>query len=218
MPPKKKSVVSAAAPAAAAAAPAAAAAEPSATVQRNTDVATEMADAPAKSPKAAPKSRKKAVVAEPSNVTAAPESAIAVAVEPEPEAAAPVPDLDAPESKSSAIRFCPTCRYYLFLQSGSNTLQRLCRNCRYTENDEKGGLVMEQSSETSEGYKILVNEFTRYDVRLPHIVKTLRCPEPACKTNQGEAESDILYIKYDAANLKYLYICTGCGYQWVSKR
>ena len=185
-------------------------------VQRNTELASEMADAPK------PKSRKsKTAVPAPelptSNVSSTPAAVIA-----EPAAAEPLasPDrvADVPEAKSSAIRFCPTCRYYLFLQASTNTLQRLCRNCGYTETDEKGGLVMEQSSETSEGYKILVNEFTRYDVRLPHIVKTLRCPEPVCKSNQGSAESDILYIKYDPANLKYLYICTSCGFQWTSRR
>jgi DNA-directed RNA polymerase subunit M/transcription elongation factor TFIIS len=185
-------------------------------VQRNTELASEMADVP--KPKTARKS--KTAVPPPelptSNVSSTPAAVIA-----EPAAAAaPALDLaaDVPEAKSSAIRFCPTCRYYLFLQASTNTLQRLCRNCGYTETDEKGGLVMEQSSETSEGYKILVNEFTRYDVRLPHIVKTLRCPEPVCKSNQGAAESDILYIKYDPANLKYLYICTSCGFQWTSRR
>jgi DNA-directed RNA polymerase subunit M/transcription elongation factor TFIIS len=187
-------------------------------VQRNTELASEMADAP--KPKTARKSKTAAPAAAPelptSNVSSTPAAVIA-----EPAAAAaPALDLaaDVPEAKSSAIRFCPTCRYYLFLQASTNTLQRLCRNCGYTETDEKGGLVMEQSSETSEGYKILVNEFTRYDVRLPHIVKTLRCPEPVCKSNQGAAESDILYIKYDPANLKYLYICTSCGFQWTSRR
>ena len=177
-----------------------------------------MADVP--KPKTARKSKTAAPAAAPelptSNVSSTPAAVIA-----EPAAAAaPALDLaaDVPEAKSSAIRFCPTCRYYLFLQASTNTLQRLCRNCGYTETDEKGGLVMEQSSETSEGYKILVNEFTRYDVRLPHIVKTLRCPEPVCKSNQGAAESDILYIKYDPANLKYLYICTSCGFQWTSRR
>lgn len=187
-------------------------------VQRNTELASEMADVP--KPKTARKSKTAAPAAAPelptSNVSSTPAAVIA-----EPAAAAaPALDLaaDVPEAKSSAIRFCPTCRYYLFLQASTNTLQRLCRNCGYTETDEKGGLVMEQSSETSEGYKILVNEFTRYDVRLPHIVKTLRCPEPVCKSNQGAAESDILYIKYDPANLKYLYICTSCGFQWTSRR
>ena len=186
-------------------------------VQRNTEVASEMADAP--KPKAVRKSKTAVPAPElpTSNVSSTPAAVIA-----EPAAAAEPLALreaeDVPEAKSSAIRFCPTCRYYLFLQASTNTLQRLCRNCGYTETDEKGGLVMEQSSETSEGYKILVNEFTRYDVRLPHIVKTLRCPEPVCKSNQGAAESDILYIKYDPANLKYLYICTSCGFQWTSRR
>ena len=175
-----------------------------------------MADAP--KPKTVRKSKTAVTAPElpTSNVSSTPAAVIA-----EPAAAEPLAlreAEDVPEAKSSAIRFCPTCRYYLFLQASTNTLQRLCRNCGYTETDEKGGLVMEQSSETSEGYKILVNEFTRYDVRLPHIVKTLRCPEPVCKSNQGSAESDILYIKYDPANLKYLYICTSCGFQWTSRR
>jgi DNA-directed RNA polymerase subunit M/transcription elongation factor TFIIS len=207
MPPKSKT-------ASVSASPAVASLDPALPIQRNTDVATEMADvAPAK-PKAAPKSRKPKTQA----VTAVPESIVAVQ-EPVSTVLDEVTDVvEAVEAKASAIRFCPTCRYYLFLQSGSNTLQRLCRNCGYTETDEKGGLVMEQSSETSEGYKILVNEFTRYDVRLPHIVKTLRCPEPTCKTNHNEGESDILYIKYNPTDLKYLYICTSCGFQWTSRR
>lgn len=184
-------------------------------VQRNTEVASEMADAASTTKSKATRKPKTQAAPAPSNVTAAPASAIAVQA-PEPEVLPP--NLAAPDAKASAIRFCPTCRYYLFLQSSSNTLQRLCRNCGYTEHDEKGGLVMEQSSETSEGYKILVNEFTRYDVRLPHIVKTLRCPEPTCTSNHGSAEPDILYIKYDPANLKYLYICTSCGFQWTSRR
>lgn len=185
---------------------------PPKSAQRNTQVATEMEAASV--PKSKSKSKAKA---QPVVVSSVPAAILATGlVEPEPEAV--VPDMSAEEPKASAIRFCPTCRYYLFLQSGTNTLQRVCRNCGYIENDEKGGLVMETSSVTEDGYKILVNEFTRYDVRLPHIVKTLKCPEPACKTNKGEGESDILYIKYDPTNLKYLYICTSCGYQWTSRR
>ena len=132
------------------------------------------------------------------------------------------PNMDAPDKKESAIRFCPICRYYLYLQvvGEDQTLLRLCRNCGHKEEEEKGGLVMEMSmqNQTEESYKILLNEFTRQDPRLPHIRKTIKCPDSACKSNHGEVESDVIYIKYDAVNMLYMYICDVCGYQWRSGR
>ena len=126
------------------------------------------------------------------------------------------------ERDESAIRFCPVCRYYLYLQveGEDQKLLRLCRNCGYREQDEKGGLVMEMmiQERAAEGHKILLNEYTRQDPRLPHIRKTIKCPDPACNSNHGKAESDIIFIKYDAVNMKYLYICDVCGYQWRSGR
>jgi DNA-directed RNA polymerase subunit M/transcription elongation factor TFIIS len=39
--------------------------------------------------------------------------------------------------------FCPTCRYYLYLEQDSKTLRRVCRNCGFQEEDKKGGLILE---------------------------------------------------------------------------
>jgi DNA-directed RNA polymerase subunit M/transcription elongation factor TFIIS len=133
-----------------------------------------------------------------------------------------IPDLEVAERQESAIRFCPVCRYYLYLQvSGKEqVLSRVCRNCGHNENDEKGGMVMEMmvKERSAEGYKILLNEFTRQDPRLPHIRKNIKCPEPTCDSNHGKADPDIIYIKYDAVNMLYLYICDICGFQWRSGR
>ena len=79
-------------------------------------------------------------------------------------------------------------------------------------------MEMTIQEQTEEGYKILLNEFTRQDPRLPHIRKTIKCPDPACKSNHGETESDVIYIKYDSVNMLYMYICDVCGYQWRSGR
>jgi hypothetical protein len=94
----------------------------------------------------------------------------------------------------------------------------MCRNCGYQEEDKKGGLVLEidLKEKTSEGYKILLNEFTKEDPTLPH-VNTIKCPNLECKSNVGGAEKDVIYIKYDAVNLKFLYICNVCDAQWRSK-
>ena len=131
-------------------------------------------------------------------------------------------DDEEPQKKSS-IRFCPKCNYYLYLDPSTTTesnLVRLCRNCGHKDVDEEGGLVMEMmvQERSAEGYRILLNEFTRLDPRLPHIHGTIKCPDPACSSNKGEKESDIIYMKYDGVNLLYLYICDVCGFQWRSRR
>jgi DNA-directed RNA polymerase subunit M/transcription elongation factor TFIIS len=114
--------------------------------------------------------------------------------------------------------FCPTCRYYLYLDQSDKTLRRVCRNCGFQEEDKKGGLVLELDlkEKTSEGYKILMNEFTKQDPTLPH-VDTIKCPNVGCDTNVANKPKDVIYLKYDAINMKFLYICNVCDTQWRSK-
>jgi DNA-directed RNA polymerase subunit M/transcription elongation factor TFIIS len=135
-----------------------------------------------------------------------------------------VPEVDE-ESKSHTIRFCPTCNYYLYLNEShggedAGALYRICHNCGYKEMDAKGGLVSEilVKERSTESYKILLNEYTRRDPRLPHIRGIMKCPSETCQSNVGGTESDIIYMKYDGVNLMYLYICDVCGYKWHSRR
>lgn len=126
--------------------------------------------------------------------------------------------------------FCPKCKYYLYLdqvdvesedktsKKVEKTLRRICRNCGYQHQDQQGGLILEidLKEKTSEGYKILMNEFTKNDPTLPH-VNTIKCPNEGCETNTSGKERDVIYIKYDAVNMKFLYICNVCDTQWRSK-
>ena len=131
------------------------------------------------------------------------------------------PDHDAEEPSQSSLRYCPVCENYLYMQvdAESQELRRVCRKCGFKEEDAKGGLVMEMmiQQKSSEGYKILLNEFTRKDPRLPHIRKNITCPNTGCDSNKGGKEPDVIYIKYDVVNLMYLYICDICGEQWHSR-
>jgi hypothetical protein len=133
---------------------------------------------------------------------------------------------------SSQIKYCPHCRYYLYLQVHQEVpkdsenmsddkqtyLSRLCRNCGFEQKDTEGGMVTEThlQQRANEGYKILLNKFTKQDPTLPH-VKTIKCPSETCPTNTGSTEKDVIYIKYDPVNLKYLYICNVCDFQWRSR-
>ena len=127
------------------------------------------------------------------------------------------------------MSYCPKCENFLFADSQGDQLVRVCRTCGYSKQDENGGLVMETivQERSSEGYKILLNEFTRQDPTLPH-VNTLPCPNTsgyeengkqfaACPTNTSKKPRDVIIIKYDNQNMKFIYICNVCGRQWRSR-
>ena len=120
------------------------------------------------------------------------------------------------------MKFCPTCKYYLYLkpnqESATSDLTRLCVNCGYTEIETTGGLISETmvQQKSSEAFKIMINEFTRQDNTLPHI-KMIPCPRVSCTTNTEGAQKDVIYMTYDAAAKKNLYICNVCGEQWKSR-
>jgi len=116
------------------------------------------------------------------------------------------------------MKFCPTCKYYLYLKAGDNDLTRQCVNCGYTETETEGGLISETlvQQKSSEAFKIMINEFTRQDNTLPHI-KMIPCPRETCPTNVGGTERDVIYMTYDAPGKKNLYICNVCGEQWKSR-
>lgn len=118
------------------------------------------------------------------------------------------------------MKFCPVCKNYLYHKIGNETLERVCRTCGYSEKDTEGGKVLETTIQerASESYKILLNEFTRQDPTLPH-TKEIKCPNANCGSNKGGVPRDVILIRYDAANLKFIYICNvdGCGETWRSR-
>ena len=115
---------------------------------------------------------------------------------------------------------CPKCDYYMPLKKAQDdtAYARTCLNCGYLE-EEKPGLVMETviQEKASETFSVVLNEYTKKDPRLPHIT-TLKCPNQTCPSRQaGGPKSDVIYIKYDVQNMKFLYICTHCDHQWRTR-
>ena len=117
------------------------------------------------------------------------------------------------------MKFCPECDYTLYHKVQDDQLLRICRVCGYTEEDKEGGLVMETTIQqrATESYKILLNEFTRQDPTLPYL-QNLNCVNKECASNKGSSEKKIYYMKYDAVNMKFVYICNVCEETWTSSR
>ena len=64
----------------------------------------------------------------------------------------------------------------------------------------------------------IINEYTKLDPTLPRI-KNMKCPNDKCPTNESEEikgekeipESEIIYLRYDDINMKFIYLCAECN-------
>jgi hypothetical protein len=121
------------------------------------------------------------------------------------------------------MHFCTVCNnmYYVGIDgSNGSALTYYCRNC----GDVNNTLAMDsvcvskttyQSREKTFGN--FVNEFTKYDPTLPRI-NNIPCANEECSTNhegQGEENREILLVRYDNINMKFLYLCAVCDKVWI---
>jgi len=126
------------------------------------------------------------------------------------------------------MHFCTVCQnmYYIRLSGeDKNKLIYYCRKCGHEDDalvtTQDNICVSKTDIKSSVGsYEHIVNKYTKLDPTLPHI-ENINCPNVACKSNiknkDGEKpNSDVLYVRYDDANMKFVYICTYCDTLWKS--
>jgi DNA-directed RNA polymerase subunit M/transcription elongation factor TFIIS len=118
------------------------------------------------------------------------------------------------------MRFCETCgnMYYLKIDKSETNVDLLyyCRNCgsETTCNDESTLLISRNTKKKNVHLHYFVNKYTKFDPTIPRI-NYMSCVSKECKSNTDvKTEKDILYIKYDRENLKYLYMCCLCDTIW----
>jgi DNA-directed RNA polymerase subunit M/transcription elongation factor TFIIS len=89
-----------------------------------------------------------------------------------------------------------------------------CRNCGYSENAPEGAVKISETntSDDQSSYMQYVLPHLEHDPTLPrtHMIK---CANPHC-SKPDDAENEVIYIKYDSANLRYLYNCVHCSAFW----
>ena len=118
------------------------------------------------------------------------------------------------------MHFCNKCdnMYYIRLsEEGSNQLVYYCRNCGNEDSDSTSENICvskTQISRTEQKYTQFINKYTKLDPTLPRIT-TIKCPNEKCKSNtEKDVSQEVIYMRYDDINLKYVYICTHCDTVW----
>lgn len=126
------------------------------------------------------------------------------------------------------MHFCPECgnMYYLkLLKEDEDKLIYYCRNCGNEDNSLAANLnnlyVSKQDTSSSMNYKNSINKYTKLDPTLPRIFN-IDCPNPNCLCNKSEGkeeskvDKEIIYIRYDDKNMKFVYLCAVCDKVWAT--
>lgn len=119
------------------------------------------------------------------------------------------------------MHFCVNCSnmYYIRLSNEEgNSLEYYCRKCGHQESnlvEEKLCVSKTKYKYADHNYGNIVNKYTKEDPTLPR-VNNIPCPNAQCATNKEENATDreILYIRYDDINLKFMYLCSSCNTTW----
>lgn len=117
------------------------------------------------------------------------------------------------------MHFCGKCdnMYYLRLsEANSNKLIHYCRNCGNEEtitNNESICISNNELIKNDQKYKYIINKYTKLDPSLPR-TNTIKCPNQSCASNKEDGHREIIYVRYDDDNVKYIYICSSCNFSW----
>ena len=116
------------------------------------------------------------------------------------------------------MEFCNKCDnlYYYKLESESGKhLMYYCRNCGQEEEPKTKNICISKiNNNIKKKHTQFINEYTKYDPTLPRI-NTVPCVNSECKFNKTKVNREIIYIRYDDDNMKYVYLCPECNTNWV---
>jgi DNA-directed RNA polymerase subunit M/transcription elongation factor TFIIS len=120
------------------------------------------------------------------------------------------------------MHFCTQCHnmYYISIDpDNENNLVYYCRNCGHKDNilnSSNVSVLKQQLKQTEREFSHIINKYTKLDPTLPR-VNNILCPNTECSTNTQNETPEIIYIRYDDLNMKYVYQCTTCDTVWKTE-
>ena len=127
------------------------------------------------------------------------------------------------------MHFCTICQnmYYISIDANnSNNLVYYCRNCGHIDNNNsknilsnpKNVFITRSNLKKEEEFNYIVNQYTKLDPTLPRVNNVL-CPNEECPTNVDSESNlrEIIIMRYDDKNMKYVSICSTCDTVWKTE-
>ena len=117
------------------------------------------------------------------------------------------------------MHFCTECQNMYYIRIDSENVNKLIYYCRNCGNEDKLQNVdnvcvsSTQIKKLEQSFEHIVNKYTKLDPTLPRTNKIL-CPNSECRTNTKDEKREIIYIRYDDINMKYIYMCSSCDTLW----
>lgn len=122
------------------------------------------------------------------------------------------------------MHFCVICSnmYYMSIENETQKLIYYCKKCGHIDNsiiDKSLTVINVELKKSEQEFSHIINKYTKYDPSLPH-ANHLLCPNISCPTNVEDEKThqkvpkEIVYIRYDNVNMKYIYLCCVCDTHW----
>lgn len=116
------------------------------------------------------------------------------------------------------MHFCTVCDNMYYVRIASNDENKLIYYCRCCGNESdyiQGDCVSRlQIKKTDTSFQHIINKYTKLDPTLPRMPSDFLCTNANCDTNLHDKPRDIIQIRYDDTNIKYVYLCSTCDTVW----
>lgn len=117
--------------------------------------------------------------------------------------------------------------YYISIDADdSNKLVYYCRNCGHVDNDigksilKSNNIFITQTNlkKKEQEFGHIINQYTKLDPTLPRVNNVL-CPNDECLTNTESNKNlrEIIIVRYDDKNMKYISLCSTCDTVWKTE-
>jgi DNA-directed RNA polymerase subunit M/transcription elongation factor TFIIS len=117
------------------------------------------------------------------------------------------------------MHFCSNCSNMYYIRINEDDPNSLVYYCRQCGNEDKTIAVDNvcvssiQLKKSERSFNHIINKYTKLDPTLPRISNIL-CPNSDCSTNTNDTPREIIYIRYDDTNMKYINLCSTCDTVW----
>ena len=117
------------------------------------------------------------------------------------------------------MHFCSNCSNMYYIRINEDDPNSLVYYCRQCGNEDKTIAVNNvcvssiQLKKSERSFNHIINKYTKLDPTLPRISNIL-CPNLDCTTNTNDTSREIIYIRYDDTNMKYINLCSTCDTVW----